>query len=110
MKEIGGMKFYTLEEVTDEMIGEIGTPKRDEFERRISDEMAAYKVGQAVRESRIQKNITQEQLGNMAGINRSVVSRVENGQSTSFSTLSRIFRAMGMKASLEVSGLGSIML
>lgn len=110
MKEIGGMKFYTLEEVTDEMIGKVGTPKRDEFERKISDELSAYKVGQAIRESRMRKNITQEQLGNMAGIDRSVVSRVENGQNTSFSTLSRIFHAMGMKASLEVSGLGSIML
>ena len=45
MKEIGGMKFYTLEEVTDEMIGKVGTPKRDEFERKISDELSAYKVG-----------------------------------------------------------------
>ena len=44
MKEIGGMKFYTLEEVTDEMIGKVGTPKRDEFERKISDELAAIKV------------------------------------------------------------------
>lgn len=44
MKEIGGMKFYALEEVTDEMIGKVGTPKRDEFERKISDELAAIKV------------------------------------------------------------------
>ena len=44
MKEIGGMKFYTLEEVTDEMIGKVGTPKRDEFDRKISDELAAIKV------------------------------------------------------------------
>lgn len=104
------MKFYSLEEVTDEMIGKIGTPERDDFERKLSEDLTAYKVGQAVREGRMKKNITQEQLGNMAGINRSVVSRVENGQSTSFTTLARIFRAMGMNTSLEVPGFGSILL
>lgn len=110
MKEIGEMKLYTLEEVTDEMIGKIGTPERDDFERKLSEDLAAYKVGQAVREGRMKKNITQEQLGYMAGINRSVVSRVENGQSASFTTLTRIFHAMGMNASLEVPGFGSILL
>lgn len=38
------MKFYTMEEVTDEVIGKIGTPERDEFERQLADELAAIKV------------------------------------------------------------------
>lgn len=33
------MKTYTLEEVTDELIGKIGTPNRDNFETELQLEL-----------------------------------------------------------------------
>ncbi len=33
MKQIGNMKLYSLEEVKDELIGKIGTPKTSTSER-----------------------------------------------------------------------------
>ena len=35
MEQIGNMKFYTFDEVVDEQIGEKGTQKREEFDRRV---------------------------------------------------------------------------
>ncbi|MBB1140969.1 hypothetical protein [Myroides sp. WP-1] len=32
-------KTYTLDSVIDEVIGKVGTPKRDEFEKRITTEI-----------------------------------------------------------------------
>lgn len=44
MKEIGGIKFYDFEEILEECYGKIGTPKRDEFERRVDESVRAYKL------------------------------------------------------------------
>lgn len=37
MKQIGNMKFYSLDEVTDEIIGEKGTVERNEFDNSVED-------------------------------------------------------------------------
>lgn len=44
MKEIGGIKLYDFEEILDEDYGPRGTPKRDEFERRVDESVRAYKL------------------------------------------------------------------
>ncbi|MFZ4542432.1 MAG: XRE family transcriptional regulator [Saprospiraceae bacterium] len=38
------MKIYTLDEVQDELLGKIGTPERDRFERALLKELAIKKV------------------------------------------------------------------
>ncbi len=37
MKQIENMKFYTLDEVTDEIIGVKGTAARDEFDNMVEE-------------------------------------------------------------------------
>ena len=34
-----GKKFYTQEEILDELIGKVGTPERDEFEAKLKKEV-----------------------------------------------------------------------
>ncbi|BAH06810.1 hypothetical protein CKR_1759 [Clostridium kluyveri NBRC 12016] len=41
--------------------------------------MTAMKVGKNIRNIRIQKNITQEELAEITGIEQSIISRYENG-------------------------------
>lgn len=101
MEQIGNMKLYSLEEVTDELIGRKGTPERDNFDRSIEDALHAYHIGEAIRQARKEKNLTQEQLGKLMGVQRAQVSKIENGKSLSFSTISRAFRAMGVPAKLD---------
>ena len=52
MKQVGNMKLYSLEEVTDEIIGKKETPERDDFDRKVEDVLHAYRIGEAIRNAR----------------------------------------------------------
>ena len=96
------IKFYTLDEVKDKHIGEVGTPHRDKYEA----ELQSFLIGEAIKKARKSQNMTQEELAQK----RSQVSKIESGRNLTLSTIARVFKAMGMKASLSISGLGSITL
>lgn len=49
MKQIGDMKLYSLEEVKDELIGEIGTSERDEYEREVDEALHSYRLREKIR-------------------------------------------------------------
>ena len=57
------MKTYTFDELKDKYIGEIGTPERDEYENILKEELQAYHIGEAIKQARQAKNLTQEELG-----------------------------------------------
>ena len=59
-----GMDYITLEESKDELLGKVGTAQRDKYE----EELRLYAIGAAIRETRKQQNLTQEELGRMARI------------------------------------------
>lgn len=88
------------------MIGEKGTPRRDAFEARTE----AFLAGEAIKAARQAKQLTQAELGERLGVKRAQVSRIENGYNLTLSTISRVFRALGVSASLEVSGVGKVTL
>ena len=56
------MKLYTHEELLDRDLGPIGTPKRDEFDQKVADEIHAYQVGEAIKQARKQKKLEQKQV------------------------------------------------
>ena len=70
------MKLYTLNELMDRDIGPVGTPKRDEFERKLADELHAYHIGEAIKKARMAQSLTQEELGQRMGVQRSKVCRI----------------------------------
>jgi len=100
------MKFYTQEEALNMTLGVKGTPERDEYEQK----MDAFLIGEAIRQARESKNLTQEQLGAMIGVQRAQVSRIEKGNNLTISTISRVFKAMGISANLELGGIGKVAL
>lgn len=111
MKQIGNMKLYSLEEVKDEVLGKIGTPVRDEHERRVAASIHAYKLGEAIKKARIEQNLTQEELGERIGVKRAQVSRLEKGYSISIPTMSRVFTALGVPtASIDLGKIGKVAL
>ena len=67
-------------------------------------------VKEAIKKARKSQNMTQEELAQKIGVQRSQVSKIESGRNLTLSTIARVFKAMGMKASLSISGLGSITL
>ena len=88
-------KFYTLEEIEDKYIGEKGTPKRDAYE----EELNSFLIGEAIKQARQSKNLTQEELGNLIGVQRAQISRI-----------ARVFKAMGISAKLEIGSMGKVAL
>mgnify|MGYP003041098158 FL=1 len=99
--------FYTLEEIEDEFIGVKGTPKRDKYETALND----FLIGEAIKQAREARNLTQEQLGELMGVKRAQISKIESGKSISFSTIVRAFKAMGVNtASLDLGSLGRVAL
>ena len=102
------MKTYTLEELTDKYIGEKGTPKRDKFDADLKAELQAYHIGEAIKQARLAKNLTQEELGQKVGVKKSQISRLEKGKSITIASLMRLFTAMEIPLTLDMGGIGKV--
>ena len=99
--------FITLEDSKDQLIGKIGTPERDAYE----EELKLYAIGAAIRQTRKQQNLTQEELGERIGVQRAQISRLEKGYSISIPTMSRVFQALGVAtATLDLGSAGKVAL
>lgn len=93
------MKTYTLEEITDKHIGKIGTPKRDEFENELRLDL----LGQTIRTVRKERNLTQEQLGDLVGVKKAQISKIENSLTDArFDTILKVFKALNAKVNFNV--------
>lgn len=84
------MKLYTHDEMMDSVIGKKGTPRRD----KLDADLKTFLMGEAIKKAREERHLTQEQLGNLIGVKKSQVSRMERGANLSFSTMARVFKAM----------------
>ena len=104
------MKFYTMDEMKDKHIDKVGTPERDKYEQELAEEIQAYHLGEAIKEARLSMNLTQEQLGEMVGVQKSQISRLEKGRRVSIASMARLFKAMGIPLSLEIGGARKIAL
>ncbi len=93
------MKTYTLDQVQDELIGKIGTGERDLFEYELQMDL----IGKAIKQTRLERNLTQEELGKLIGVQKAQISRLENNASNvTMDTLLRVFTALKAKVKLQV--------
>ena len=93
------MKTYSLDEVTDKFIGEKGTPKRDAFESELKLDL----IGQAIKQIRKERNLTQEQLGELVGVKKAQISKIENSLTDArFETIIKVFKALNAKVNFNV--------
>jgi ribosome-binding protein aMBF1 (putative translation factor) len=105
------MKLTPFEDLLDEFYGEIGTPNRDEFERKVDEAVHAYRIGEAIKKARMEQNLTQEELGVRVGVKKSQISRLERGYSITIPTMSRVFKALGITtATLDLGHIGKVAL
>ena len=93
------MKTYTLNQVQDQLIGEIGTTQRDLFEYELQMDL----IGKAIKETRIERNLTQEELGKLVGVQKAQISRLEsNASNVTIDTLLKVFTALKAKVKLQI--------
>ncbi len=65
----------SMDAVLDELYGKIGTKEREEFR----NEAYAFCVGQVILDARKQMKITQSELAEKVGVDKSYISRIERG-------------------------------
>ena len=93
------MKTYSLEDLTDKYIGENGTRRRNEFENELRLDL----LGQAVKQARQERNLTQEELGELVGVKKAQISKIENSMTDArFSTILKVFEALGARVSFNI--------
>ena len=93
------MKAYTLDQVQDKLIGKIGTPRRDIFEYELQMDL----IGKAIKQTRQERHLTQEELGKLIGVQKAQISRLENNASNvTMDTLIKVFTALKANIKLQV--------
>ena len=93
------MKTYSLDEITDKHIGKRGTPKREAFEQELRLDL----LGEAIKQARKERNLTQEELGKLVGVKKSQISKLENSLTDArFETIIKVFKALSAKLNFHV--------
>ena len=93
------MKTVSLEKLTDKYIGEKGTPKRNKFEYELRMDL----LGEAIKRARKERNLTQEQLGELVGVKKAQISKLENSLTDArFETILKVFRALNARINFHV--------
>lgn len=105
------LKLIPFEDIENEIVGVAGTPDRDAYEAKLREEVQAYHIGEAIKRARQACNMTQEQLGEKIGVQKAQISRLERGKSITLSSMSRVFKALGITtATLDLGAMGKVAL
>jgi HTH-type transcriptional regulator/antitoxin HipB len=93
------MKTFSLEEVTDKFIGIKGTQNRDAFENELKLEL----IGQKIKQIRKNRNLTQEELGQLVGVKKAQISKIENSLTDArFETILKVFKALNARINFNI--------
>ena len=93
------MNLHTLDQVTDKFIGKKGTPEREKFDFELKMEI----IGEMIKKTRLEKKLTQEELGELIGVKKAQISKIENNiKDVRFSTILKVFEALKAKVNLTV--------
>ncbi len=85
------MKSYSLAEMKDRYIGKQGTEDRDQYEYELRMDV----LGKMIKTARQERNLTQEQLGKLVGVQKSQISKLEsNTNSATIDTILKVFKAL----------------
>ena len=84
----------SFDAILDAKYGKLGTPEREAFHQ----EAYAFFVGQIISDARKHEKITQKELAEKVGTNKTYISKIENGiVEPSVGLFFRIIDALGLK-------------
>ena len=93
------MKTVSHDEVLDQFVGKKGTAKRTEFENELKADILAHQF----KELRKKKHLTQSQLAERIGLEKTQISKIENGKfNLTLATINRIAAALDAKVSFDL--------
>ncbi|HRE65095.1 MAG TPA: helix-turn-helix domain-containing protein [Ferruginibacter sp.] len=92
-------KTVSLDTMIDKHIGKRGTERREAFENELRIDL----LGQAIKQARPERNMTQEQLGMLVGVQKAQISKIETSvKNARFETILKVFDALGAKVKFTV--------
>jgi DNA-binding XRE family transcriptional regulator len=92
-------KPKTLAEMKDKYIGKKGTKVRDDFEYELRMDV----LGKMIKAVRLERNLTQEELGQLVGVQRAQISKLESSaNSATINTILKVFQAMKAEINFKV--------
>ena len=99
MKKEDPLKTYSLEEIEDEFIGPKGTPERDKYEYELKLDI----LGDMIKQARKDRNMTQEELGKLIGVQKATISKLERyGKNVTVDTILKVFKALKAKVKFSI--------
>ncbi|WP_298248350.1 helix-turn-helix transcriptional regulator [uncultured Christiangramia sp.] len=88
----------TLDQMKDKHIGEIGSEEREKYEFDLRLDV----LGEMIKSVRKERHLTQEQLGELIGVQKSQISKLErNAKNVTIETILKVFKAL--KANIKFS-------
>ena len=93
------LKFYSLAEMKDKYIGKTGTIERDEYEYELRMDV----LGKMIKTARQERNLTQEELGRLVGVQKAQISKLESSaNSATIDTILKVFKALKAEINFNV--------
>jgi HTH-type transcriptional regulator/antitoxin HipB len=93
------LKTYSLAEMKDTYIGKVGTQERDEYEYELRMDV----LGKMIKTARQERNLTQEELGRLVGVQKAQISKLESSaNSATIDTLLKVFKALKAEINFNV--------
>ena len=92
----------TLDQMKDKHIGEIGSEEREKYEFDLRLDV----LGKMIKSVRKERHLTQEQLGELIGVQKSQISKLErNAKNVTIETILKVFKALkaNIKFSIEMA-------
>jgi DNA-binding XRE family transcriptional regulator len=92
-------KTVSIDTMIDKHVGKLGTVKREAFENELRIDL----LGEAIKQARKERHLTQEQLGKLVGVQKAQISKLENSvKNARFETILKVFDALGAKVNFNV--------
>jgi len=93
------IKTYSLTEMKDQYIGQLGTADRDEYEYELRMDL----LGKMIKSARQERKLTQEELGKLVGVQKAQISKLESSaNSASIDTVLKVFKALKAEINFNV--------
>lgn len=93
------LKSYSLSEMKDKYIGKKGTAARDMYEYELSMDL----LGHMIKKARMERQLTQEQLGKLVGVQKAQISKLESStNSATIDTILKVFNALNADIQFNV--------
>ena len=85
------IKSYSLAEMKDKYVGKKGTVTREQYEYELRMDV----LGQMIKTARQERKLTQEQLGELVGVQKAQISKLESSaNSATIDTILKVFKAL----------------